>query len=318
MQTDQLKKHMQLLTEGTEVPPEDLPGPAPAATPADVSGLENRVQVINGSKVVVLTDQEEANIRKLFERIDTLLSHYPDKDGKTFESVDFESMTESEQRQYIMQNLHLLSEADQMVVLRDLMNKQGIGKKAFDLAKATYGEIKPGVTALYKDFVKPGIQGAGNLVKKGIEGLGGLTADALRGGGVTANWLAKWGGAGILLPVVLGGAGALGAVAWHAPWDRLFKAIFPPDQAVLTQLSADDQKEFESIENDWNNLLVIPAKYLFDKGIEYRFSAALNGEMARYNARWKAFVKDMKERKTAPPPAPLPPMKQRVLDVFKF
>jgi hypothetical protein len=156
------------------------------------------------------------------------------------------------------------------------------------------------------------------VIKKGIEGLGGLTADALRGGGRTANWLAKWGGAGILVPVVLGGAGALGAVAWHLPWGQLFKAIFPTDQAVLTQLSAEDKKEFESIENDWNNLISVPSKYLFDKNIEYRFSAALNGDIARYAARWGAFTKDMGERKTAPPPAPLPPMKQRVLDVFKF
>jgi len=289
--------------------------PRPAATPADVSGLENRVQVINGRKVVVLTDQEEANIRKLFERIDTLLSHYPDKDGKTFESVDFESTTESEQRQYIMQNLHLLSEADQMVVLRDLMNEESIGKAA---ARAAYNDIiKPGIQG-GGQMVKKGIENLGDLAKKGIEGLGGLTADALRGSGATANTLAKWAALGILAPVVVTGAGAIGYFAWHAPWDRLFKAIFPTDQEVLTQLSAQDQKEFESIENDWNNLISVPSKYLFDKNIEYRFSAALNGDIARYAARWEAFVKDMAKIKTAPPPAPLPPMKQRVLDVFKF
>ena len=288
--------------------------PRPAATPADVSGLENRMQVVNGQKIVILTDEEEANIRKLFERIDTILSHYPDKDGKTFESVDFESMTESDQRQYIMQNLHLLSEADQMVVLRDLMNEQGIGKKAFDLAKAAYGEIKPGVTALYKDFVKPGIQGAGDLVKKGIEGLGGLTADALRGGGGFAKWAAKWTAIGILAPIVL--AGVAGFV-WKAPWDRLFKAIFPPDQEVLTTLSPEDLQEYRSIENDWNNLLVVPAKYLRDKGIWYKFSDSLNADIAEYGARWDAFGKDMRKRASAPPPAPRPPLMQRLQDLIK-
>ena len=317
MQTDQLKKHLQLFTEGTPVPTDDLPGAAPAATPADVSGLENRMQVVNGQKIVILTDEEEANIRKLFERIDTILSHYPDKDGKTFESVDFESMTESEQRQYIMQNLHLLSEADQMVVLRDLVNEApgGIGRSAIDLAKAGYNRvIEPGVKALYKDFVKPGIQGTGDVIKKGIEGLGGLTADALRGGGGLAKWTAKWTAIGILAPIVL--AGVAGFV-WKAPWDRLFKAIFPADQEVLTTLSPEDLQEFRSIENDWNNLLVVPAKYLRDKGIWYKFSDSLNGDIKEYGDRWEAFNKDMKKRASAPPPAPRPPLMQRLQDLVK-
>jgi hypothetical protein len=80
-------------------------------------------------------------------------------------------------------------------------------------------------------------------------------------------------------------AGVVGFV-WKAPWDRFFKAIFPEDQAVLATLSPEDKIEFQSIENDWGNLLVIPAKYLRDKGIWYKFSDSLNADIKEYGDRW--------------------------------
>jgi hypothetical protein len=154
------------------------------------------------------------------------------------------------------------------------------------------------------------VQNTGDLVKKGIEGGGKLTADALRGGG----WAAKWTAIGTLGPIVL--AGVVGFV-WKAPWDRFFKAIFPEDQAVLATLSPEDKIEFQSIENDWGNLLVIPAKYLRDKGIWYKFSDSLNADIKEYGDRWDAFRKDMKKRASAPPPAPRPPFMQRLQDLVK-
>ena len=135
MQTNLIKKHIQLLTEGEVVPADDLPaGAAPAPT---------------GSPVPATADQL-ARLRAWMDRMDKILKKY------NFESLDFDSLSESEQQQLIMQNLHLLSESDQMAVLRDLMS-EGWKKTA---GKWVWNEIvKPigaGALGLVKDLTKFG------------------------------------------------------------------------------------------------------------------------------------------------------------------
>lgn len=130
MQTDQIKKYIQVLTEGEVVPTDDLPGspgaPAPAGSP------------------VPATPEQLARLRDWMARMDKILKKY------NFESVDFNSLSESEQQLLIMQNLHLLSESEQMAVLRDLMHENW---------------VKTAGKWVWKDVIKPVGQWAGGIVK---------------------------------------------------------------------------------------------------------------------------------------------------------
>jgi hypothetical protein len=144
MQTDQIKKHIQLLTEGTAEDDDLGNTPAPAA----------------GSPTPATPDQLN-RLRAWMDRMDKVLKKF------NFESVDFDSLSESEQQQLIMKNLHLLSESDQMAVLRDLMSegwKKTAGKWVWDEIIKPVGS---GVLGLTKDIAKFG-------AKVGILGGGAL------------------------------------------------------------------------------------------------------------------------------------------------
>jgi hypothetical protein len=300
MQTDQLKKHLQLFTEGTAVPPEDLPGgdaPSPAASQDSFSGpeLAKRVQTIDGKKVVMVTAAEEAKIRELFGRMDALLKSHTDKDGNFFESVDFDSMTQSEQHRFILQNLHLLSEADQMVVLRGLVNEAGgMGRTAVDLAKAGFTNvIKPVAKFAYNDVIKPVVS----------HGYSDIVLPLLRKVG--------YGLAGVVGTVMLAGTAV---TVWKAPWNKLFQAIFPDSPAIDQELSAEELAEYRSIEQEWSKLLTIPTDYLANNDIWLKFSDSLNADMNEYATRWKKFTEAMAKRKQTPP---TPPLDQRLKNLIK-
>lgn len=298
MQTDQLKKHLQLLTEGTPVPADDLPGDTPAAAPAtgpDKSDLTSRVKTVDGQKIVELTAAEEAAIRKLLQRMDRILTNYTDPaTGKHFESVDFDSMTESEQQQYIMQNLHLLSEADQMAVLRAITNEDK-WKTAGDIAK--YGIEKMGIP-LVKWLANKGEQAVGWTANK-------VVLPAL-----------KWTAIGIGGTLGLITAGGLVYLGARAPWDKVFRAIFPDDPAVDKALSSDDRIELQRIEQEFNNIIQEPYNWLGEQGILYKFSPSLSADIREYQDRWEKFSEAMKKRATQPQ-GPRPPLMQRLQDLVK-
>jgi len=248
MQTDQLKKHLQLFTEGTPVPAEDLPvadAPAPVAGTDMASRLRAAVPNENGIKMVPLTAEEIKKFRDILKRMDAILVNYRDKNKKPFESVDFESMTENEQRQYIMQNLHLLSEADQMVVLRSLMSEDRV-KVAGDIAK--YGIEKIGIPAV------KWLAGTGEKMIGGI--FNRLVVPALQ----------------------LGTIGGLSVYTWNH-WSE----IFPPNPAIDRMLSPEDKKEFDRLgeEAETQVLVALP------QGYKYAYPEDLSNEIAAMQVRYK-------------------------------
>jgi hypothetical protein len=252
------------------------------------------VKTVDGEKIVELTAAEEAAIRKLLQRMDTLLTNYSDPaTGETFESMDFESMTESEQRQYIMQNLHLLSEADQMVILRDIMS-EGLGK---DMVK--YGIEKIGIPAAKFAFDRVIEPIAKNVGLPFIQNIGQML-----------KWTAI-GTGGVLGLISAGGLVYLGA---RAPWDKVFRAIFPDDPAVSKAFSPEDRLEFRSIEQEFSKIIQEPYNFLAEQGVLYKFSPDLSSDIREYQDRWKKFSDAMKKRATQPQ-GPLPPLKQRLLNL---
>ena len=269
------------------------PAPAPAPAPGRISGpeLEKRVQTdANGKKVAPLNDQEEQLIRDLLQRMDVVLKHYRDKDGKTFESVSFESMNESEQRQYIMQNLHLLSEADQMVVLRGIMNEgpktdaaKAVGKWALNTGEKIVG-------AGYRDIALPVAKFAGKMIGYGIMG----TAVTL-GGGLGTMYVFDGG------------------------LSRLYRSIVPASPEVDKELTPDDYKEMKKIEQDWVNLCSAPAEYLANKGIEIGYSTELAGDMFEMKERWERFRKALVDKNKTPaaPAKTEPGYADKALDTVK-
>jgi len=306
MQTDQLKKHLQLFTEGTLVPPEDLPGanPPPASAGTDMAsrlraakpytGDEEKYQ---GRKMVELTEEEKKKLKDIFDKMDAILIKYLDINKKPFESVDFESMTESEQRQYIMQNLHLLSEADQMAVLRGLVNEESLGKAAAAAA----------ARAIYNDFVKPGIQNAGGMVKSGIENAGALVRDLTKSGIENAGGLGKEfaRGAGRLLGyaaagTVLVGLGASGAIyAWNN-WDQMF----PPNPAIDRLFEPEDRAEFTRLAQEAQNGVLAP---LDTTQYFYVYPQDLTEQIESLQARWKKITAASEERRRAEKAGPAKP-----------
>jgi len=272
------------------------PAPAPATSQDSFSGpeLAKRVQIEDGKKVVRLTAQEEAKIRELFGRMNAIMSKYLETDDQTFESVDFHSMTESEQQQYIMQNLHLLSEADQMVVLRAIMNE---GYK--DLAKAAWNRvIEPLAKTGYNDVLKPIGQAVGNKVSRGVDAVGKAI-------GYTAL------GTGVTLGVSLGGMWA-----YEGGLKKLYKDIFPASPAVTQALSSEDQAESRRIEQEWARVLSDPTDYLSNNGIWLKYSDDLNADIYEYATRWKNFSEAMAKRKRTLPTPPTPPIDQRLKNLI--
>jgi len=265
------------------------PAPAPATSQDSFSGpeLAKRVQIEDGKKVVRLTAQEEAKIRELFGRMNAIMSKYLETDDQTFESVDFDSMTESEQQQYIMQNLHLLSEADQMVILRSITTE---GYK--DLAKAAWNRvIEPLAKTGYTDVLKPYvIDPIGKIVKYGTIGVAG--------------------GLGISLG---------GMWAYEGGLKKLYKDIFPASPAVTQALSSEDQAESRRIEQEWARVLSDPTDYLSNNGIWLKYSDDLNADIGEYQTRWKNFSEAMAKRKRTPavPAKTEPGYGDKALDTVK-
>lgn len=258
------------------------PAPAPATGPSK-SDLTSRVKTVDGEKIVELTAAEEAAIRKVLQQMDTLLTNYSDPEtGETFESVDFESMTESEQHQYIMQNLHLLSEADQMVILRSITTE---GYK--DIAKFAFDRV---VEPIAKNVALPFIQKIGKLLYYSAIGTGGV--------------------------LFLAGVGGAIYVFARAPWDKVFRAIFPNDPAVNKALSPEDRLEYQRLEQEFNRIVIDPYNFLAEQGVLYKFSPDLSSDIREYQDRWEKFSKAMKKRATQPQ-GPRPPLKQRLLDLVK-
>ena len=233
MQTDQLKKHLQLFTEGTPVPDDDLPGAAPAA--------DSKVDPVAGKKVVVVSPEVANRLREIFKRADEILKKYTDpKTKKPFESMDFESMTESEQQQYLMQNLHQLSEADQMVVLRAIAT-EGIGK---DFAKAGVDAAKWGAEKiaipLGKWALKTGEKAVGWTANKSANAVGKVWDSVLAP-------VVKYTAYGA---VTIGMTGMVGIYVVNN-----YKDIFHLTPAVMKNLNMDDAREMASLQKELDSLL---------------------------------------------------------------
>lgn len=281
------------LVEADEIDPSTVvldPAPAPAPSQDSFSGpeLAKRVQIEDGKKVVRLTAQEEAKIRELFGRMDVILGRYQETEDQTFESVDFESMTESEQQQYIMQNLHLLSEADQMVILRSITTE---GYK--DLAKFAWNRvIEPIAKAGYNDVLKPIGQAVSNKVSRGVDAV----SKAI-GYGTGA------------LAISLGGMWA-----YEGGLKKLYKAIFPDSPAVTQALSPEDLAECRRIEQEWGRVISDPTDYLSNNDIWLKYSDDLNADINEYQTRWKKFSEAMAKRKRT---LPTPPIDQRLKNLIK-
>jgi hypothetical protein len=264
MQTDQLRKHLQLFTEGIPVPDEDLPdgapAPAPAPAPATGTDMASRLRAavpyegndpkFKNVKMVPVTAEEVSKFKAIFQRLDKLLLNYT-KDKKAFESVGFESMTESEQRQYIMQNLHLLSEADQMVILRSIMNE---GPKT-DALK--YGIEKMGIPAV-KWLANKGEQAVGGVWNAGKQLVSGI-----------------WKAPAVQLTTI----GGIAVFAWNN-WSDLF----PPSAAIDQMVSPEDKQELYQLEKDYESVLPrLPNGYAYVNGDE------LEAEMGAFEIRWNKF-----------------------------
>jgi hypothetical protein len=80
-------------------------------------------------KLPTATSTDPAKFNTTLDGIDKLLKKY-NFESQEFDSF-FDSLTESEQRRFIIKNLHLLSEAEQMAERRDMLNEAG----AWDLGK---------------------------------------------------------------------------------------------------------------------------------------------------------------------------------------
>jgi hypothetical protein len=201
------------LVEADEIDPSQVVvDPAPA--PAPVGEVK---KTADGKKIVELSPATVSRLRAIFKRADEILKKYTDpKTEKPFEGVDVESMTESEQRQYLMQNLNLLSEADQMVVLRDIMSEDW--RK--DALK--YGIEKIGI---------PAVKGVWNTGEKVVGGLWNTLANRI------AAPLVKW--------------GALGYGLYSVPWRDMFHLT----PAVIKNLQIEDAREMATLQQEYANLL---------------------------------------------------------------
>ena len=249
------------------------PAPAPATGTDMASRLQAAVPYdgdnpkLKNTKMVPLTAEEERKFQDLFKRMDAILLKYKDISKKPFESVDFESMTESEQRQYIMQNLHLLSEADQMVVLRSIMNE---GPKT-DALK--YG-IEKIATPIVKGVYNAGEKVAGTIYNAGEKAAGkvwdAVVAPVLKFGSVGAT--------------AVGG----GAFLWNN-WSELF----PPNPAIDRLLSPEDKAEWYRLgkEAQFGILQELP------DGYSYAYSANLTEQMNSLKDRWEKILAASEERR---------------------
>ena len=278
MQTDQLRKHLQLFTEGTPVPDNDLPdaAPAPAPAPAPAAGTDmaSRLRAavpydgdnpeLKNVKMVPLTAQEERKFKDIFNKMDAILLKYKDIKKKPFESVDFESMTESEQRQYLMQHLHLLNEADQMVVLRAIMSEgwkmdaaKAVGKWGLNAGEKAVGTIW-----------NAGEKAVGWLANTGKQAVGGL-----------------WKSPVVQLPLIAG----IARWAWNN-WDELF----PPNPAIDRMLSPEDNAEWYRLGDEAKAALPdLPDGYI------YAYSTDLTEQMNSLKVRWEKLKDAAEERRRA-------------------
>ena len=212
-------------------------------------GGEQEYIVIDGvkKKVLPIPPDKVARIREVFKRVDAILKKYPDPDnpGQTFESVDFESMTEGEQRQYIMQNLHLLSEADQMVVLRAITNESTAGEIIGGLAKGAKYGIEKGLIPAVKWVADKGEKAVGWAAKMGEKAVGGIWNSVVDRLGVPlALWASK---AGLIIYV----GGQLGL--WVI---ENWRDIFQMNPKVMENLDPEDWKEMTRLYDEFYNQLV--------------------------------------------------------------
>jgi hypothetical protein len=124
----------------------------PAATPNAVAAPAAKVAAA-------------AKLAPTLDGIDKLLKKY-NFESKDFDSF-FDSLTENEQRKFILKNLHLLSESEQMAERRDMLNEAGawgLGQKGLrwlghKLYKAGGGIVGPPVPAAGKTpWWKPGFK----------------------------------------------------------------------------------------------------------------------------------------------------------------
>jgi hypothetical protein len=239
------------LIEADEIDPSKVtvdPEPAPAPAPAG-----EVKKTADGKKIIEFSPATVTRLRAIFKRADEVLKKYTDpKTEKPFESVDVESMTESEQRQYIMQNLHLLSEADQMVVLRDIMS-EGLAKDALK-----YGIEKIGIPA-GKWALKTGEKAVGQLYNTGKDVVGAVWRDV-------AAPLARWGG--------------LGYGLYSVPWRDMFHLT----PAVIKNLQIEDAREMATLQREYENLLPkLPEDSV------YGWPEDLAKEADALNKRWDRF-----------------------------
>jgi len=260
------------LVEADEIDPSkvvvDQPAPAPAANPDMAARLQAAVSNEEGIKMVPLTPVEIKKFQDLFRRMDAILVKYT-KDKKPFESVDFESMTESEQRQYIMQNLHLLSEADQMAVLRSITN-EGKAKIAGDIAK--YGIENIGIP-LVKGIYNAGEKVAGKAWNAGSAVVGKLfdriVAPALQ------------------LGMVAGGS----VYAWNH-WSE----IFPPSPALDRMITPEDRAELDRLGTEAEEGILVK----LPQGYSYAYPKELTTQMGAMQVRYTKLIKAAEEMARTP------------------
>jgi len=252
--------------------------PAPAPAPA-----AGEVITKDGKKYATLSPEQIAKIREILKKADVVLKKYTDPETKKpFESVDVDSMTESEQHQYIMQNLHLLSEADQMVILRSI---------------TTENKVK-----MAGDIIKYGIDKTGNAIKYGIEKI----ATPLVGG--------IWSGfAGPVLKWVTLGALGLGVI-------KNWKYIFNITPEAVNGLTKQDWEYMAALQNEYLAVCKLPPgiddwAWPSDLGAEM---LALNKRWDRFNevlAGNKAAADS--SQTTSPPGKTEPGMLDQVGDYIK-
>lgn len=262
------------LVEADEIDPSkvSVDQPAPAAGTDMASRLQAAVPNEEGVKMVPLTAEEIRKFRDVLKRMDAILVNYLDKDKKPFESVDFESMTEGEQRQYIMQNLHLLSETDQMVVLRSLMSE---GWK--------------------KDALKYGIEKIATPMVKGVWNAGkGIASRVYNSGEKAVGTIFNR----VVIPFIQ--LGMIGGTAVYTV--NHWSEIFPPNPAIDRMLSPEDKEEFDRLgdEAEKGILAALP------RGYSYAYPEDLSNEIAAMQVRYKKLSDAAEElarssRRTAKP-----------------
>ena len=247
-----------------------------------------------GLKYKRLTPEQIAKVREILKKADVILKKYIDPETKQpFESVDFESMTESEQRQYLMQNLHLLSEADQMVVLRAVTNEDKV-KVAGDIAK--YGIEKMGIPAV-KWLADKSAGGLGRVYNSGEKALAAIWDTVANRIGVPVATFAGKGAVTILLVLETGGYVLRN---WQNP--------FHLTPAVVAGLTNEDREYMKALLAEYNEVLKLPEGYK-----DWDWPKDLGDEMIAVNARWDRFDEALEANKKAedaanaagqtPPPA---------------